>query len=98
MVLLLCMVLKAFVDLQDNNFVYHVGDEFPRNGAKVSAKRLEELSTNKNRRGIPIIEKIGEDKKEDEKKEVVEESVVEANEEAPKKRSRKKKENVENAN
>lgn len=57
-------VIKNFVDLQDNNYVYSVGDIYPRDGVVVSPKRLDELSSNKNRRGIPLIERILE--KEDE--------------------------------
>ena len=59
-------VKVLFTDLQDNNHKYHVGEEFPRHGLKVSPKRLEELSTNKNKRGIALIEKIGEDEPEEE--------------------------------
>ena len=55
-------VIKAFVDLQDNNHKYDVGDIYPRNKKKVSASRIKELSTDKNRRGIPLIEKVEEPK------------------------------------
>ena len=51
-------VIKAFVDLQDNNHKYDVGDIYPHNKKKVSASRIKELSTDKNRRGIPLIEKV----------------------------------------
>ena len=54
-------VIKRFKDLQDNNFVYNVGDEFPHTGGKVSKKRIEELATDKNIRGIPLIEEVKED-------------------------------------
>lgn len=50
-------VIKHFTDLQDNNYAYHVGDDFPREGVTVTPERLEELSGDKNRRGIPVIEK-----------------------------------------
>lgn len=56
-----------FEDLQDNNYTYLPGDEFPRKGMEVSAERLAELSTVKNRRGIVLIEKV-EEKKPEEKK------------------------------
>ena len=82
-------VIKTFTDLQDGNYKYITGDTYPRNGLKVSKKRIEELSTTKNRRGIILIEEV-----EEEVKPEAEEVVVE---EAPKKRSRKKKEDVENA-
>lgn len=48
-------VIEYFEDLQDNRYAYHVGDAFPRAGVVVSPKRLEELSTNKNKRKRPLI-------------------------------------------
>lgn len=51
-------VIKYFTDLQDNNYKYHVGDEFPHKGTEVSEARLEELSSDKNRRHVPVIEKV----------------------------------------
>lgn len=77
-------VIKTFTDLQDNDFRYDAGDIFPRKGLKVSDERLEELSTTKNRRHIPLIEKIEEEKPEPEV------AAVEETEEKPKRRSRKK--------
>lgn len=57
-----------FEDLQDNNYPYHPGDTFPRKGMEVSAERLAELSTVKNRRGIVLIEKVEEKPRQEEKK------------------------------
>lgn len=54
-------VIKFFTDLQDNNYPYHEGDTFPREGLKVSQKRFKELASDKNRRGIPLIEEIKEE-------------------------------------
>lgn len=51
-------VIKFFRDLQDNNHAYHVGDSFPYNGMEVSEDRLKELSTDANRRHVPLIEKV----------------------------------------
>lgn len=51
-------VLKHFVDLTDNNHEYHTGDTFPRDGLKVTKARFTELSTDKNRRGFPLIEEV----------------------------------------
>lgn len=51
------VVLTAFVDAQDENHVYYTGDQFPRPGAEVSEERLEELSSNRNRCGVPMIVK-----------------------------------------
>ena len=53
-------VIKSFTDLQDNNYAYYVGDTFPRNGVEVGAERIAELSSDKNRLGIPLIEEITE--------------------------------------
>lgn len=51
-------VIEKFVDLQDNMHLYNVGDEFPHHKGAVSAKRIGELSTTKNRRGIRLIREI----------------------------------------
>ena len=51
-------VIKFFTDLQDNNYAYKVGDVFPHDGMKVSEMRLKELSTDANRRHMPLIEKV----------------------------------------
>ena len=51
-------VIKSFTDLQDNNYAYYVGDAFPRNGVVVGAERIAELSSDKNRLGVPLIEEI----------------------------------------
>ena len=53
-------VIKYFTDLQDKNHEYNVGDVYPHNNRKVSANRIKELSTDKNKRGIPLIEKVEE--------------------------------------
>ena len=55
-------VISYFTDLQDFNHPYKVGDEFPRLGLKVSDKRLEELASNKNKQGKPLIKKVEETK------------------------------------
>ncbi len=51
-------VIKYFTDLQDNRHAYHVGETFPRDGLEVSPERLVELSSDKNKRGIPLIELV----------------------------------------
>ena len=61
-------VIKSFTDLQDNNYAYYVGDTFPHNGAEVDAERIEELASNKNRLGVPLIEEIKEKPKRTRKK------------------------------
>ena len=53
-------VIKSFIDLQDNNYAYSVGDTFPHNGVEVDAERIAELASDKNRLGVPLIEEIAE--------------------------------------
>ncbi len=61
-------VIKSFTDLQDNNYAYYVGDTFPHNGVEVSAERIAELASDKNRRGVPLIEEVAENPKRTRKK------------------------------
>ena len=61
-------VIKPFTDLQDNNYAYYVGDTFPHNGVDVGAERIAELASDKNRRGIPLIEEVAEKPKRTRKK------------------------------
>ena len=61
-------VIKYFTDLQDNNFAYNVGDEYPRKGMSVLPSRIRELATDKNRQGVPLIEKIPDIEESPEKK------------------------------
>ena len=62
-------VIKSFTDLQDDNYVYYVGDTFPHNGVEVGAERIAELASDKNRMGVPLIEEIaGKSKRVREKK------------------------------
>ena len=48
-------VIIAFADLQDGGCIYNVGDEYPRTGVTVSEERLEELTSDRNRRGVALI-------------------------------------------
>ena len=66
-------VIHFFTDLQDNNHPYKVGDSFPRLGKDVSANRINELATDKNKQKKPLIAYV-EDEKKVEKKEFVSES------------------------
>lgn len=50
-----------FTDLQDDNFRYNIGDEYPRLGLKPSLARINELLSSDNRRKQPVIEEINED-------------------------------------
>ena len=64
-------VIKHFVDLQDNNYKYDVGDTYPRKGLNVLQSRINELGSHKNKQKTPlieeIIEKVEEPKKEKKK-------------------------------
>lgn len=61
-------VVHKFYDLKDNNHAYSVGDTFPHNGVEVDAGRIAELASDKNRMGVPLIEKIPEKPKRTRKK------------------------------
>lgn len=53
-------VIKHFVDLQDNNYKYDVGDTYPRKGLNVLQSRINELASHKNKQKTPLIEEIPE--------------------------------------
>ena len=53
-------VIKHFVDLQDNNHKYDVGDTYPRKGFNVLQSRINELASDKNKQKTPLIEEIPE--------------------------------------
>lgn len=61
-------VIKHFTDMQDNNFAYNVGDTYPRKGLNVLQSRINELASNKNRQGCPLIEEIPDIEEASEKK------------------------------
>ena len=54
-------VLKTFTDLQDGRHEYKVGSAYPRPELKPTAKRIQELSGNSNRQGVPLIEAFPEE-------------------------------------
>lgn len=53
-------VIHYFEDLQDFNYSYKVGDNFPRLGLSVTEDRLKELASSNNKQGKPLIEKVKE--------------------------------------
>lgn len=55
-------VIKMFHDMQDNNYLYEAGAEYPREGTTVLPSRVKELSTGNNRIGEPLIMKVEEEK------------------------------------
>lgn len=61
-------VIKHFIDLQDNNYKYDVGDTYPRKGLNVLQSRINELASHKNKQKTPLIEEIPEKVEETEKK------------------------------
>lgn len=74
-------VIVAFVDLQDNGHRYNAGDVFPRKGIEVPKQRIDKLSSDKNRRKMPLIEEVGEEVEAiEEVAEIVAEPEVEADE------------------
>lgn len=68
-------VIKAFTDMQDNNYAYDPKDPsrntYPRKGLNVLQSRINELASNKNRQGVPLIEEIPEKVEETKKKKPV---------------------------
>ena len=65
-------VIKAFVDLQDNNYKDDINDVYPRKGLNVLQSRINELASNKNLQKTPLIEEIPEKVEEPKKKKSVE--------------------------
>lgn len=53
-------VIKPFTDLKDGNHVYRTGDDYPHKGRLVK-KRAEELASDENKRGEPLIEEVADD-------------------------------------
>lgn len=48
-------VIRPFIDLQDDRFMYHVGDVYPRDTKSVTKERINELKSDKNKVGVPLI-------------------------------------------
>lgn len=51
-------VIKKFTDLQDNGYIYEVGDEYPRENLVVDKNRIGQLLGDKNRQKTPLIEEV----------------------------------------
>lgn len=68
------VVYKAFKDLKDNDYIYKEGDIYPREGLKPSKKRIEELSSTKNKIGEQLIAKVEENTEDSSNKETEETS------------------------
>lgn len=52
------VVYEKFKDLEDNNYIYKKGDNYPREGLEPSKDRIKELSTKKNKIGEVLIKKV----------------------------------------
>lgn len=52
--------IRYFIDLQDDNKAYEVGDVFPRKGLDVSEERLKELLSDENKQKTPVIKEVAE--------------------------------------
>ena len=48
-------VISSFKDLEDNRHLYSAGDIYPREGVTVSKERINELKTDNNKVGKPLI-------------------------------------------
>ena len=64
---------KGFKDLEDNNHIYKKGDTYPREGLEPIKKRIKELSSEKNKIGKILIQKVEVDETEKEETENTEE-------------------------
>lgn len=77
-------VVHRFKDLEDNDYIYKIGDIYPREGLEPTKKRIKELSTEKNKIGEVLIKKIKEEAEEvveEEAEKVVQEEKTEETEE-----------------
>lgn len=48
-------VIHKFIDLQDSDYLYRAGDKYPRPGINVKQSRIDELASNRNKAGEPLI-------------------------------------------
>lgn len=58
-------VIHSFKDLEDNNYVYLKGNIYPREGLEPSKKRIKELTSDKNKIGKVLIQKIEQEETEE---------------------------------
>lgn len=52
------IVINAFLDLQDAEYLYDVGDAYPREGLEPSEERIKELLGSDNLQGQPMIKVV----------------------------------------
>lgn len=51
-------VIRYFTDAQDNEYAYHEGDTYPRDGLSVSDARVKDLLSGNNFQKIPLIRRV----------------------------------------
>lgn len=51
-------VIHEFADLEDEKHLYKIGERYPRNGVIASSERISVLTSNRNKAGKPLIEKV----------------------------------------
>lgn len=51
-------VVYQFADLEDDGYIYQIGDDYPRKGVEPLKERILELSSKNNKIGKPLIEEI----------------------------------------
>lgn len=54
------LVSKGFIDLQDDNHEYEIGDVYPREGYEPDEERILTLASDKNLQGVPLIKEVKE--------------------------------------
>lgn len=52
------IVINAFLDLQDAEYLYDIGDAYPREGLEPSEERIKELLGSDNLQGQPMIKAV----------------------------------------
>ena len=52
------IVINAFLDLKDAEYLYDVGDAYPREGLEPSEERIKELLGSDNLQGQPMIKAV----------------------------------------
>lgn len=62
-------VIERFMDLQDGNYIYEIGDVYPRKGADPTLDRIRELAGKTNNIGKPLIKEEPKKKKKADAKE-----------------------------
>ena len=51
-------VVHNFHDAQDGDYLYQIGDTYPRNGVEATLERATELMGDNNNIGLPLIKEI----------------------------------------